>query len=106
MESVSPKYQAWVQATRENSPPLNLYTLLVVIAAICITTRILSGSQSSRKEYRAGQTRDVRKLPYWIPYMGHAISLGFSPLNFLVKARFVILFQFFTAFLCTADLFS
>lgn len=98
MENLSPKYQAWVQTTRENLPPLNsTYTLLVIIATICITTRILSGTRSRVKEYAPGQGRDIRQLPYWIPYIGNAISLGLGSVDFLLKARFVSL-QFVVAF--------
>lgn len=89
MENFSPKYQAWAQVAKENSPPLNLYTLAIVIATLCITTRILSGGRSRVRVYDSDQTRDVRKLPYWVPYIGHAISLGLGSVNFLLRARFV-----------------
>lgn len=94
MENLSPKYQVWVQAAWENLPPLNsIYTLLVIIATICITTRILSSTRSHIKQYAAGQARDIRQLPYWIPYIGHAISLGLGSVNFLLKTRFVFFFS-------------
>lgn len=71
------------QAALEIAGSAPYSSFFVIIALICVFTRIVTGLRSGPKEGVA-----VKK-PYWIPYVGHALSFGFTQESFLAKQLYV-----------------
>ncbi|EXJ93496.1 hypothetical protein A1O1_01888 [Capronia coronata CBS 617.96] len=68
-----------------------IQALLIISSLVCIATRIVTGLQyrSSTSNAKAGSTstaQTVATLPYWIPWLGHAISFALGGTDFLSRS--------------------
>lgn len=61
--------------------------VIVLFLAVCIYTRISSGLTSMAQQAGSSKAQPVRVVPYWIPYIGHAISMGARFKYFLDEVR-------------------
>lgn len=55
-------------------PPALLVTLLLAPILVVIATRLTSERPSQKKG--AGKGKTVRRLPYWFPRLGNAVSMS------------------------------
>lgn len=64
----------------------NLYIQAIVTAfIICFCTRILSSHWYKSVKYGNSRGIEPPTLPYWIPGLKHAFSMGYGSKNFLAK---------------------
>ncbi|KJF60005.1 uncharacterized protein CIMG_10963 [Coccidioides immitis RS] len=61
--------------------------VLALVISICILTRITTGITSRLSKTYPDGTVSVRQVPYWLPYAGHAFSLGFRRRKLFENAR-------------------
>jgi hypothetical protein len=69
------------------SPPALIATIVVLI---CLITRIRTGIQNRRQLASRAEPKDIALLPYWIPYVGHAIQFVTRFQGFLADARSLV----------------
>ena len=62
------------------------YAVLLIITSICVSTRIITGVRASLRSNN-GDTKAVEPLPYWIPWVGHAIPLVIGFQKYLGKLK-------------------
>ncbi|KAN0075935.1 Cytochrome P450 [Elaphomyces granulatus] len=74
-----------ILAVKDAIPDLTLQLIAVLIFS-CIATRVITGLQSRPKRVREGEPHAVRKLPYWIPWIGHSISFFDGDRDFVTRA--------------------
>jgi len=67
------------------SPVILIFGALLTI---CVATRLTSGRSPRALD---GGLKTAGVLPYWVPYLGHALWLVFFPEK-LVKARYISCF--------------
>jgi hypothetical protein len=79
-----------VQVLKDISPALTWQTLIAVLIFSCLATRIITGLRSWPKKVPEGEPHPVRKLPYWIPFIGHSLSYLSDQRNFVAKAGSVV----------------
>lgn len=60
-----------------------VYAVAALVFAVCVGTRIVTGAAYHLR--RPGQPGLL--YPYWIPYVGHALSLAFCRQWLMKKAR-------------------
>jgi hypothetical protein len=78
-----------VQFVKDNAEEYSLFILLAVLLFSCLSTRTITGLQSKSQASADDEPHRVRKLPYWIPVLGHAPSYLWSHRDFLLKAQYV-----------------
>jgi hypothetical protein len=61
--------------------------VLLFVALICIITRVRTGIQNKRQSASRTEPKEIAVLPYWLPWLGHAIQFGARFQNFLADAR-------------------
>lgn len=78
--------------THEDPPRLfaalehNLYIQAIVTAfVVCFCTRILSSHWFQSVKYGNGHGIEPPTLPYWIPGLKHAFSMGYDSKKFLAN---------------------
>jgi hypothetical protein len=65
-------------------------TFFIICALYCLFTRIWTGYQNSQiQSDSTSPEKGIPIMPYWLQYLGHAPSFGWSFDNLLAKARFV-----------------
>jgi len=65
------------------NPRTEVILVLTALAVILISTRVLSG----RSIFVSTDYKTVPPVPYWIPFFGHAVDLGFRPDKLLKGTR-------------------
>ncbi|KMQ45321.1 hypothetical protein A7D00_2083 [Trichophyton violaceum] len=81
--------QLAVDALRQLFAHLSGWAVVVVFVLICLVTRLLTQVTSLpriRTKYPDGSI-SPSKVPYWLPYVGHWLSLGFFRKRLLFNAR-------------------
>jgi hypothetical protein len=77
------------QHMRELASRLTGQDLLILAALVFISTRLFTGIRSRFPAVGPGGLKIAKPIPYWIPYIGHALSLGLCRQRFLEKIRCV-----------------
>ncbi|OAT11108.1 hypothetical protein BDBG_06069 [Blastomyces gilchristii SLH14081] len=78
------------------------YFKIIIACAIlvCIITRTYSGFRSCFRGTNADEAWRPKTLPYWVPYFGHALSLGFCRRSLLKHARDTTPEPVFSLYIC------
>ena len=67
------------------------FTLVFGIAALlCVTTRVYTSLRSTIHNQDVGtpsKPRDVGVVPYWVPWLGHAVPFALGIQSYLEKLR-------------------
>jgi len=67
----------------------------VLLLAVCVVTRAITGYLYSKAESQDDSSpKDPPILPYWLPFIGHALSFAWSFDTLLSKARSAFLSLF------------
>jgi hypothetical protein len=61
----------------------------LLLATICLVTRILTGQRSNLDSDDVSEPKDVEVVPYFVPWLGSAISFGLRFQDFLAEAQYV-----------------
>ena len=69
-------------------PALVMAFVLILTVVIC-STRIYSGLYLTSRDAGKGGARTVGMLPYWIPFLGHIVTLSKGPDKLIQKIRYV-----------------
>lgn len=64
-------------------------SLLGLIASICVFTRIFTGFQTAKSRKQVDRTRRATLIPYWIPFVGSALSFMTDIQGTIAKSRYV-----------------
>ena len=81
-----------IQTVKENAEQYSLFILIAILIFSILSTRTITGLQSQTyADFTDGEPRRVRKLPYWIPGIGHAFSYAWRHRDFLLDAQYVFL---------------
>lgn len=67
--------------------------VLLLISLVCLSTRVRTGIQNKQQSVSKAGPKDIAVLPYWLPWLGHAIQFGTRFQNFLADARSLLLCQ-------------
>ena len=67
-----------------------LQSIAISIALICLVTRVRTGFQNKRQSASTAEPKDIAVLPYWVPFLGHAIQFVTRFQDFLAVARSLI----------------
>jgi hypothetical protein len=62
-------------------------TVLILIALTCLFTRVRTGIQNKKQSASKAEPKEIALLPYWLPWLGHAIPFATRFQNFLADAR-------------------
>lgn len=62
----------------------------LLLATICVVTRIRTGRRRNRDTDVASKVKNVEVVPYFVPWLGSAISFGLRFQDFLAEAQFVV----------------
>ncbi|KAK2770627.1 hypothetical protein FQN53_005411 [Emmonsiellopsis sp. PD_33] len=87
MERSIPIPDLSTQSAKELLSGLSFEVFLAFLLIVCIITRTYSGFRSSFRSVQPGEARVARTIPYWIPYIGHALSFGLWRRGLLENAR-------------------
>ena len=82
-------FHTTTQHMKELASRITSRDLLVLVALVFISTRIFTGIRGRFRDAGPGGLKIPKPIPYWIPYIGHALSLGLCRQRFLAKARCV-----------------
>ena len=63
--------------------------ICLLLAAVCFATRIVTGRRSNLKTEDASEPKDVEVVPYFVPWLGSAISFGLRFQDFLAESQYV-----------------
>jgi hypothetical protein len=63
--------------------------ICLLLATVCVVTRIVTGQRSNVNVDDVSKPKDVTTVPYFIPWLGSAISFGLRFQDFLAKAQSV-----------------
>lgn len=66
-----------LQSLKSFASELTPLSVFGFILSICILTRIITEITGRFKRVHEDGTIAVRTVPYWLPYLGHGLSLGF-----------------------------
>lgn len=69
------------------SPTSLITAILVTIAVVIVSTRLLSGNDSELEKFEGKDGRTVWLLPYWIPFIGHGYEFLVNPMKLMREAR-------------------
>jgi hypothetical protein len=81
---------ATTQHIKEIASRLTYRDLLVLAALVFISTRIFTEIRSQSRAVGPTGSKIAKPIPYWIPYVGHALSLGLARQRLLATARCVL----------------
>ncbi|EED15004.1 cytochrome P450, putative [Talaromyces stipitatus ATCC 10500] len=77
-----------IQTAKENAEQYSLFVLVAILIFSVLSTRTITGLQSqSHHDSVDGEPRRVRKLPYWVPGLGHVFSYSWRHRDFLLDAQ-------------------
>lgn len=76
-----------VRNSYDHLPELTWRTFIAVIVFSCIATRIITGLQSRRRKPSNEEPQSVKIVPYWLPWIGHGLSLTWDHVTSVCKAR-------------------
>ena len=70
-----------------NSP---FQSLLAIVTAICVFTRLLTGIQNVISQTHAERpVKRASTVPYWVPFVGSAVSFAMDIQGTIAKGRWV-----------------
>jgi hypothetical protein len=72
-----------------NFHTLTYGAICLLLATICVATRILTGQRSNHDSDDVSEAKDVEVVPYFVPWLGSAISFGLRFQDFLAEAQYV-----------------
>ncbi|OAX85032.1 hypothetical protein ACJ72_00592 [Emergomyces africanus] len=78
----------------------NFRIFIAFVILLCIITRAYSGFRSHFRRPNSDKTWRPKTLPYWVPYLGHALSFGLCRRKFLEHARDVTSEPVFSLYVC------
>ncbi|PCG92677.1 Cytochrome P450 [Penicillium occitanis (nom. inval.)] len=88
MDAQPPPPHTLIQTVKENAEEYSLFILVAILIFSILSTRTITGLQSqSHADSADGEPRRVRKLPYWVPGLGHAFSYSWRHRHFLLDAQ-------------------
>ena len=64
-----------------------LSSILVLIALVCLFTRVRTGIQNRQQSVSKSEAKEIAVLPYWLPWLGHVIQFGTRFQTYLVDVR-------------------
>jgi len=76
------------------TPSLHIATfgaLCLFLATVCVVTRIRTGQRTHRDTDVASEITNVEVVPYFVPWLGSAISFVLRFHDFVTDAQFVAL---------------
>jgi hypothetical protein len=62
-------------------------TICLLLATICLVTRVVTGQRSNLNSDDVSEAKDAGIVPYFVPWLGSAISFGLRFQDFLAEAR-------------------
>jgi hypothetical protein len=74
------------------TPSLHIATfgaLCLFLATVCVVTRIRTGQRTHRDTDVASEITNVEVVPYFVPWLGSAISFVLRFYDFVTEAQFV-----------------
>jgi len=63
--------------------------ICLLLATVCVVTRIVTGQRSNLNSDDISTPKDVPVVPYFVPWLGSAISFGLQFQGFLAEAQSV-----------------
>ena len=63
--------------------------ICLLVAAICVVTRIITGQRRNHDPEDISKPKHIDVLPYYVPWLGSAISFGLRFQDFLAEAQYV-----------------
>lgn len=70
-----------------------IQSLLAIIAAVCVFTRLLTGMQSAISQSQIDRpNKKVNSIPYWVPFVGSAVSFATDIQGTIARGRWVFKF--------------
>lgn len=67
----------------------SLTVILLILTLILCITRIYSGLHLTSSDTGRHRVKTVRMLPYWIPFLGHILTLSKDPDKLIRNMRYV-----------------
>lgn len=67
----------------------NYVAICLLLATVCVVTRIVTGQRSNLSSEDVSKPKDVPIVPYFVPWLGSAISFGLRFQDFLAEAQSV-----------------
>lgn len=64
--------------------------ICLLLATVCVVTRIVTGQRSNLNSEDVSKPKDVPIVPYFVPWLGSAISFGLRFHDFLADAQSVL----------------
>jgi hypothetical protein len=64
-----------------------LALILLSTALICLGTRVRTGLLNKQQSVSKAEPKEIALLPYWLPWLGHALQFGTRFQDFLADAR-------------------
>lgn len=68
-----------------------LALILLSTALVCLGTRVRTGLVNKQQSVSKAEAKEIALLPYWLPWIGHAIQFGMRFQDFLADARSLLL---------------
>lgn len=82
-----------IQTIKDSAEQYSIFILLAILILSLLSTRTVTEIQSwSHATPLDGRPCRVRKLPYWVPGIGHALSYAWRERGFLLDAQYVLEF--------------
>ena len=63
--------------------------ICLLLATVCVVTRIVTGQRSNLNSEDVSKPKDVPIVPYFVPWLGSALSFGLRFQDFLADAQSV-----------------
>jgi hypothetical protein len=67
----------------------NYVAICLLLATVCVVTRIVTGQRSNLSSEDVSKPKYVPIVPYFVPWLGSAISFGLRFQDFLAEAQSV-----------------
>lgn len=64
-----------------------LALVLLATALVCLVARVWTEFQNKQQSLSKAEPKEIAVLPYWIPWLGHAVQFATRFQNFLEEAR-------------------
>jgi hypothetical protein len=64
--------------------------ICLLLATVCVVTRIVTGQRSNLNSEDVSKPKDVPIVPYFVPWLGSAIPFGLRFQDFLADAQSVL----------------
>ena|SRR5947209_3090790 len=68
----------------------NYAAICLLLATVCVVTRIITGQRSILNSEDFSKPKDVPAVPYFVPWLGSAISFGLRFQDFLAETQSVL----------------